>query len=157
VAASREAEPSLGVRLLADLRAAFADAAFMSTGQILAALHAMEEAPWGDLNGKPLDARGLSRRLRQYGIKPEVVRVGQATPRGYRRAMLEDQWSRYLRPAAATTATSATPTTSPAMANPAALAVAPVAGVMPLAGWRADSQLPREDDDDPAFYAENPL
>jgi hypothetical protein len=43
------------------------------------------------------------------------------------------------------------------MANPAALAVAPVAGVMPLAGWRADRQLPREDDDDPAFYAENPL
>ncbi len=44
-----------------------------------------------DLNGKPLDARGLASRLRHYGIKPDVTRVGQATVRGYRRAALEDQ------------------------------------------------------------------
>jgi|HubBroStandDraft_6_1064221.scaffolds.fasta_scaffold153674_3 hypothetical protein len=156
VTASREAEPSLGVRLLADLRAAFADAAFMATGQILSALHMMEEAPWGDLNGKPLDARGLATQLRQYGIKPEVTRVGPAVVRGYRRAALEDRWSRYLRAGAATSVTSVTSVTA-ATTDPAAPAVTLAAGVTPLAGWREDRRLPREDEDDPAFHAENPL
>jgi hypothetical protein len=150
VTASREAEPSLGVRLLADLRVAFADAAFMTTVQILAALHGMEEAPWGDLYGKPLDSRGLARRLGQYGIKPEVTRVGATTVRGYQRATLEDQWSRYLGAPAATSVTSVTSETSAPTATPAA-------GVTPLAGWREDRRLPREDDDDLEFFAENPL
>ena len=36
----------------------------MTTAAILAALHQMDEAPWGDIRGKPLDDRGLARRLK---------------------------------------------------------------------------------------------
>jgi Protein of unknown function (DUF3631) len=56
-----------------------------SITSILAALHDMKEAPWGDLRGKPLDDRGLAKRLHAYGIKSTNVRLGTATPEGYRR------------------------------------------------------------------------
>ena len=96
VAESKQTTPSLGVRLLADLRRVFGDHDALSTDTILKALHAIEEAPWGDLRGKPLDSRGLSHRLGQYAIKPTTVRIGDSTPKGYRRTDLHDAWSRYL-------------------------------------------------------------
>ena len=50
--------PSLGVQLLADLRTVFDmhTTSKLTSKNILAALNAMEEAPWGNLRGKPLDA-----------------------------------------------------------------------------------------------------
>src|SRR5690606_11710746 len=81
---------SLGIRLLHDIRQAFGDADAMATEAILRALHDMDDAPWADLKGKPLDSRGLSWRLKQYGIKPRTVRIGYATPKGYRREDLHD-------------------------------------------------------------------
>jgi hypothetical protein len=112
VAASKEAEPSLGIRLLADLRTIFGDREAMPSKAILAALHDMTESRWGDIRGKPLDERGLANRLRHYGVKPKVVRVGESTPRGYTRADLYDQWVRYLPPLGAKSATSATSDTT---------------------------------------------
>ncbi|HVD04278.1 MAG TPA: DUF3631 domain-containing protein [Candidatus Dormibacteraeota bacterium] len=96
VTLSKVAPPSLGVRLLADLRTVFGDRDQMFTGEILEALTAMDEAPWGDLRGKPLDARGLSRRLSKYGVDRHTVRVGALTGKGYSRADLADSWSRYV-------------------------------------------------------------
>ncbi|CAN5464694.1 DUF3631 domain-containing protein [soil metagenome] len=96
VAASRDA--SLGVRLLGDLRQVFGDADVLSTEELLKSLHGLDEAPWNDLRGKPMDARGLARRLRQYGVTSQTVRVGDATPKGYRRTDLHDPWTRYLPP-----------------------------------------------------------
>lgn len=89
---------SLGVRLLHDLRRVFGEAEAMATEAILYALHDIDDAPWADLKGKALDARGLSWRLRQYGIKPRTVRIGLSTPKGYRREDLHDAWARYLQP-----------------------------------------------------------
>lgn len=96
VADSRGSAESLGVRLLGDLRTVFGSADAMSTEDILTALHALDEAPWADLRGKPLDARGLARRLGRYEVKSKVVRVGDSTPRGYTREDLWDAWGRYL-------------------------------------------------------------
>lgn len=96
VAEAEAAPPSLGVRLLADLRAVFGDHDYLSTEDVLVGLTALEEAPWGDVQGKALDARGLARRLRKYGVKPRVVRKGERTPRGYARADLVDPWARYV-------------------------------------------------------------
>lgn len=103
------ADPSLGVRLLADIRSAFdvviiADGLAMIAGQrdrlstadLIEKLVALEESPWGDLRGKPLDSRGLARRLKPFSIKPKVIRIEEATPRGYERADFLDAWSRYL-------------------------------------------------------------
>ncbi len=96
VADSMAAPPSLGVRLLSDLRTVFGNAENMSTEDVLGALVALEEAPWGDIRGKELDARGLSRRLSRYGVKPRTVRIGERTPKGYTAGDLADPWSRYL-------------------------------------------------------------
>lgn len=92
---------SIGVQLLADLRTVFGGAERLSTEMILQRLHDLEESPWGDLRGKPLDARGLSTRLRKYAsqdnpIKPKVFRDGATTVRGYDAADLLDPWTRYL-------------------------------------------------------------
>lgn len=96
VTLAREANPSLGIRLLADLRTIFADREVMATEAILNALHDIIESPWADIKGKPLNDRGLAMRLRRYDIKPKVVRIGEGTHRGYAREDLHDAWQRYL-------------------------------------------------------------
>jgi hypothetical protein len=115
--------PSLGVRLLSDLRTVFGDANEMSTRSLLALLHAMDEAPWGDLNGKPLDDRGLASRLRKYGVKSKTFRVGDGTVKGYSRTDLHDPWARYLPPSPVTSVTSVTSVTAVTGANGAGATV----------------------------------
>jgi len=95
----REVEPSLGVRLLGDLLSVWeglGDPDSAHTEQLLEELHRIDEAPWADLRGRPLDPRGLARLLRRYGIASTSVRVGDRAAKGYRRADLHDAWSRYL-------------------------------------------------------------
>ena len=99
VAEAKDAEPSLGVRLLADLRTVFGSADELSSKGILNALLEIEEAPWTNLKGKPIDERGLAHRLRQYGIKSKTIRIGvgpSGTLKGYTRADFFDAWGRYL-------------------------------------------------------------
>jgi hypothetical protein len=95
---SKDREPSLGIRLLADTRTAFGDAEQMTTEALLRALHAMPEAPWNDLKGKQLDQRGLAHRLRQYSIKSKQIRTGSVTLKGYTRQSFHDAWKGYLPP-----------------------------------------------------------
>lgn len=87
---------TLGVRLLADLRSIFRDDDALHTETILDRLHDVDESPWADLRGKPLDARGLARRLKPYDVEPKLVRIGDDVRRGYRRDDLVDPWTRYL-------------------------------------------------------------
>jgi hypothetical protein len=112
VAAHRDRAPSLGIRLLADISRAFGNREVVSTSELLENLNAMDESPWGDLRGKPLDSRGLAMRLKRYGVASKTVRIGAATPKGYTREDLHDAWQRYL-PGShlLTSATSATPAT----------------------------------------------
>ena len=91
-----DTDTSLTVRLLADLREVFAGEERLDTRTIIDRLVKVDEAPWGDLDGKRLDARVLANRLRPYGVRPKVIRVGAKTPRGYERADLADAWARYL-------------------------------------------------------------
>jgi hypothetical protein len=112
VALTREDRGSVGIRLLADLRTAFGSAESMATSSILSELYAIPESIWQDLGGKPLTDCKLSRLLKQYGIKPKVIRVGDSTPRGYAREDLHDAWMRYLPLSPQESATSATAKTS---------------------------------------------
>jgi hypothetical protein len=95
---------SLGVRLLSDLREIWDGEENMHTEAILKALNELDEAPWGDLKGKPLDPRRLARFLRDYEVHPDDVRayahdVGEEKVRkGYKREDLHDPWQRYLPP-----------------------------------------------------------
>lgn len=96
VTQSSDRAGSLGVILLRDLRAVFGDSEKLPTETILDRLHEVDESPWADLRGKPLDARGLARRLSKYDVKPKVYRDGPGTVRGYLAADLADPWSRYV-------------------------------------------------------------
>ncbi|UHQ19186.1 DUF3631 domain-containing protein [Lysobacter sp. KIS68-7] len=102
---------TLGVRLLADIRLVFATADFLPTAELLARLTgeasygrdgagdelSLNDAPWADLKGAPLDARGLARMLRRYDIAAERTRPdGKNQVRGYRRATFNDTFARYL-------------------------------------------------------------
>jgi hypothetical protein len=93
---------SLGIRLLADIRQVWDSTGGMHTEAVLDALNKLDEAPWGDLRGKPLDPRRLARFLREYGIHPADVRadVGgeERVRKGYKRDELYDAWQRYLPP-----------------------------------------------------------
>lgn len=111
VADSKDGVQSLGVRLLADMKTVFSDALQLSTRDILDRLCALEESPWSDLKGMPMDARRLSHFLKDYGVKPTTIRIGETTPKGYTAAALHDAWIRYVPVApigAATPATSDT-------------------------------------------------
>lgn len=117
VDASKQSTPSLGVRLLADLRTVFSNRDRMGTEAILKALHSIEEAPWSDLRGRALDARGLAARLKAYGIASKNLREPTGVFKGYMRSDLLDSWTRYLPLSKETPATCATDATeSPAVA-----------------------------------------
>jgi Protein of unknown function (DUF3631) len=101
---------SLGIRLLADLRELFSRAGTgrMTTAEIITTLNNLVEAPWGDLEGKPLDARRLGSELGKYGVRSKDIKINGHSIKGYRADGadgLADAWSRYLPPAA----TAATP------------------------------------------------
>jgi hypothetical protein len=110
---SREADASLGIKLLGDLQTIFGDDYQLSSKTILERLIALPESPWGEIYGKPLDERGLPKRLKAYSVKPHQIRIGDTTPRGYSRADLEDQWRRYLPPLSDKSITSETTKTLP--------------------------------------------
>ena len=146
VAADRDV--SIGVRLLVDLRAAFGDRDAMTTAAILEVLHAIEEAPWGDLNGRTLDPRRLAATLRRYGVRSTKVRPPDGTPKqGYRREDLWDAWQRYLPevPAEAEHPEHASPAADSLLSDgPGAVPlIVPDAAPVPEHG---DSRVPEHDD-----------
>jgi hypothetical protein len=95
------------VRLLADIRSVFRrhGADRLPTKALLADLIAMEEAPWGDFEGKQLDGRRLARELARFGVSPVAFKnETNTTTKGYviygtrDQVGLADAWDRYLPP-----------------------------------------------------------
>jgi hypothetical protein len=91
-------QESLGVRLLADCRIAFEDEDRLASAVLCEKLTGIEESPWGDRRGKPLDQRGLARLLRPYGIRSKQQWIDGRNVHGYRRDYFEDAWNRYVFP-----------------------------------------------------------
>jgi hypothetical protein len=92
-------DETFGVRLLADIREVFADAGEdrLPSAELAKRLADLEEAPWGDLKGRALDARGLAWRLKRFEIGPKLVRFGDnKVVRGYSVGDFAEVWSRYL-------------------------------------------------------------
>ena len=94
-----EEEPSMGVRLLADIYQTFAAGGgdrFAST-ELCQVLAAMPEQPWGDLFGKAIDPRALARRLRHFEIRSKQIRLeGDHRVQGFLVDDFRDAWARYL-------------------------------------------------------------
>jgi len=90
-------DESLGVQLLADIKLVFEEnPEQISSADLVSALIQIEESPWGDMHGKPINARRLARLLKPYGIRPQTIRIDDKTPKGYRQADFQDVWMRYL-------------------------------------------------------------
>jgi Protein of unknown function (DUF3631) len=101
-------EASLIELLLGDIRDIFSkrevnkvdSADRISSGDLVAALVAIEGRPWAELGKirKPLTQNGLARRLKPVAIKPQVLRIGNETPSGYFRHQFKEAWERFLSP-----------------------------------------------------------
>ncbi|MFI9150722.1 DUF3631 domain-containing protein [Streptomyces sp. NPDC053367] len=96
---------SLGIRLLTDLRDhVLVGIDRLPTVAILDRLNALDDAPWADLGGKPLDNRRLSRMLAEYmtadnePISSRNIKTGGSVLKGYYTADLWDAWARYCPP-----------------------------------------------------------
>jgi hypothetical protein len=96
---------SLGVRLLTDLRDhVMVGIDRLPTIAILDRLNALDDAPWADLNGKPLDSRRLSRMLAEYmtadnePITSRNIKTAGSVLKGYYATDLHDAWQRYCPP-----------------------------------------------------------
>jgi len=86
---------STGVVLLRDIHAVFntrKNPRNISTSDLINALKGLEESPWDEWL---LSSHKLSTFLKPYDIKSRSVRIGDKTPKGYRRGDFVDAWSRY--------------------------------------------------------------
>ncbi|WP_457029447.1 DUF3631 domain-containing protein [Kitasatospora sp. P5_F3] len=117
-AAKANDKGSVGIRLLTDLREVFDGAERMLSAELVSQLTAMDDAPWADLDGKPLTTRALSKMLGDYvtadnqPIKPRNIKTGKSVAKGYYATDLADAWLRYCPPRSQESATSATSATS---------------------------------------------
>ncbi|MEV0439937.1 DUF3631 domain-containing protein [Streptomyces spectabilis] len=96
---------SIGVRLLTDLRDhVMTGIDRLPTVAILDRLNSMDDAPWADMGGKPLDNRRLSKMLAEYmtadnePITSRNIKTGASVLKGYYTADLHDAWARYCPP-----------------------------------------------------------
>ncbi|MFE7559066.1 DUF3631 domain-containing protein [Kitasatospora sp. NPDC057500] len=125
---------SLGIRLLTDVRAIFDGAERMLSTALVEKLNDLDDAPWADLDGRPLTTRTLAQMLGEYvtaADKPIKTRNIKTAPKtvlkGYYAEDLADAWLRYCPPVpetAATSATSATAQVTPLFPVAAEVAVA---------------------------------
>lgn len=122
-AAKANDKGSIGIRLLTDLRTVFAGADRLPTAVALDRLCALDESPWADMDGKPLDSRGLAKRLREYvtadnqPIKARNIKTGAGVVKGYYATDLNDAWLRYCPPPPEKSATSATDPAEPLLTS----------------------------------------
>jgi putative DNA primase/helicase len=99
-ALSRRAdEASLGVELLRDIRDMFAasNADRLRSDDITNKLAEMADRPWSEMpySGKPITQLQLAKLLKPYGVRPEQVRFGELTFKGYMRQRFETAF-RYI-------------------------------------------------------------
>ncbi|WP_327235754.1 DUF3631 domain-containing protein [Streptomyces sp. NBC_01317] len=104
-AAKVDDKGSIGIRLLTDLRDHVLNGIDrLPTSAILERLHSLDEAPWADMGGRPLDPRGLSKMLREYmtgensPIAARNIKSGGGVLKGYYAADMADAWQRYCPP-----------------------------------------------------------
>ncbi|MEV7182216.1 DUF3631 domain-containing protein [Kitasatospora sp. NPDC093679] len=118
-AAKANDKGSIGIRLLTDLRDIFNGAERLLSTDLLNRLAELDDAPWADLDGKPITARALARMLGDYvtadndPIKPRNIKTGpKSSAKGYYASDLADAWLRYCRPPSQESATAATAATA---------------------------------------------
>jgi putative DNA primase/helicase len=86
--------------LLADIAAIFGkeDTDKLPSAKLADSLVAIEGRPWAEWGRqrKPISPNQLANLLHPFGISPQVIRVGDETPRGYLLEQFLEQFDRYL-------------------------------------------------------------
>jgi hypothetical protein len=100
---SEESEDSsLGVALLRDIRAVFESSSGRRADRIYSvdlacALCDIEGSPWLEWDrGRGLTPNALAKRLRNFHVSPQTIRIGGCTGKGYMRDAFVEHWERYL-------------------------------------------------------------
>lgn len=96
--AAKVEDGSIGAALLSDIRGVFDErkADVLPSVILTGCLCKIEGRAWAEWNrGNGMTANNLARQLRKYNIHPQTIRLGNETPKGYRRDHFEDVWSRY--------------------------------------------------------------
>jgi putative DNA primase/helicase len=90
----------IGTLLLADIAEIFDKTATDKIPSVRLAdeLAAIEGRPWAEWgkHRKPISPNQLANQLHRFGIKPDGIRVGDHTPRGYRLTDFQEAFERYL-------------------------------------------------------------
>ncbi|NWH09413.1 MAG: DUF3631 domain-containing protein [Alphaproteobacteria bacterium] len=92
-------DQSAGVKLLADIRAAFHERGVdrITSAELVAWLVAKEDRPWAEWkSGKPMTAVQLAKFLSRYEIRPRLAKFSGASARGYDLEDFVDAFNRYL-------------------------------------------------------------
>jgi hypothetical protein len=92
-------DDSVGVSLLRDIKAAFAEkhVTEMPSADLAAALAEVEGSPWGEWSkGKPLSQSKLARLLKPFDVRPDRIGGKDSRLRGYAVEWFNDAFSRYL-------------------------------------------------------------
>ncbi|MEW1912652.1 DUF3631 domain-containing protein, partial [Kitasatospora sp. NPDC085895] len=90
----------------------------MPSSVLVDQLNAMDDAPWADLDGRPLTTRGLARMLGDYvtadndPIKPRTMKFNGVAAKGYLASDLTDGWVRYCPPLSQESVTAVTAVTA---------------------------------------------
>jgi hypothetical protein len=111
-------DESLGIHLLNDIKKVLDPSNQLFSADLADALNKIEESPWGDLDGRPLDNRKLASLLKPYGIHPSNIRKDDLVKKGYHGTDFQDAWLRYLPENAIPSATSATPASTQLQPEP---------------------------------------
>lgn len=93
---------SVSNELLADIQEVFETKRVhkISTADLINALTEDTEKSWATYNrGKPLSAKQLANKLRDYGVCSKTIRLGYETIKGYELNQFSDAFDRYLSPA----------------------------------------------------------
>ena len=90
----------IGTTLLADIAAIFGNEGTdkLPSAKLADSLAAIEGRPWAEWGRqrKAISPNQLANLLRPFGISPQVVRIGNETPRGYLLEQFLEQFDRYL-------------------------------------------------------------
>lgn len=98
-------EITTGTLLLRAIRGAFGEADRIATTDLLAAINADEELPFGGWrDGNGIDGRRLAKLLKPYGVRPRPIRFDDQVAKGYLLMQFEEVWERWLPPDIAVTA-----------------------------------------------------
>jgi putative DNA primase/helicase len=90
-------DSAVNVEILADIKAALGDHDAIFSADLVTKLAVDPERPWAEWNrGKPLTQKQLAGLLKPFGIISESIRTGDRTGKGYKRAVFEEAWERYL-------------------------------------------------------------